>query len=167
VRFFGLILKKTDIVVELGCAPGGVLLALLQRGICSIGVDPAKLAPVVLTSVVADLPTSYGKAPWVYHCRKPAALVAKRDLAVPVTWFMSDMNQSPTVALKECGRFIRMCPTIRNVLITLKLTDLTQISEKGEWFQALRDMGFRNMRVQQLSVHHHELALLATGRIVS
>ena len=77
---------------------------------------------------------------------------------------MSDMNQSPAVAIKECGRFIRMCPAIRSALITLKLTDLSQVADKPLWLAALRDMGFKTIRLQQLSVHNRELALLGLDR---
>lgn len=164
VRFFGLTFGPDDIAVELGCAPGGVILALLRRGVSVVGVDPAKLAPVVMAHAVSELPLAAGGGPWVYHCRKPASLVGKRDLGQRVTWFLSDMNQSPTVALKECARFIKMCPAIRSALITLKLTDLDQVTEKPEWFRALGGMGFKTMRLQQFGVHHHELALFATGR---
>jgi hypothetical protein len=161
-RFFDLEFTGKDIVVELGCAPGGVVLALLDRGASVIGVDPAKMAEVVTAHEVPnrdDVPT--GK-PWFYHCRKPAALTSKRDLGQGVTWFMSDMNQSPEVVLKECARFCRMAPGgIRGVLVTLKLTDPIQVEEKGAWFNALREMGFKTIRLQQLAVHHKELALLA------
>ncbi len=163
-RFFGLTFTPRDIVVELGCAPGGVILALLHRGVSAIGVDPAKLAPGVMTFSVPEVPPPDRSGPWVFHCRKPAALVSKRDLGQRATWFMSDMNQSPAVALKECARFIRMCPAIRSALITLKLTDLSEASEMGAWFQSLKEMGFRVIRLQQLSVHHRELALLALDR---
>ena len=160
VRFFGLRFTPRDVVVELGCAPGGVVHALLQRGVSVIGVDPARLAPVVMTAAVPSVPET-SSAPWVFHCKKPAALVSKRDLAGRATWFMSDMNQSPEVAIKECGRFRRMCPSIRSALITLKLTDLSQIAAKPQWLASIRDMGFRTIRLQQLSVHNRELALLA------
>jgi hypothetical protein len=70
------------------------------------------------------------------------------------------MNQSPEVVLKECARFCKMAPSIRGVLITLKLTDLLQVAEKPQWFTALADMGFQTVRLQQLSVHHKEFALL-------
>ncbi|MEI6675767.1 MAG: SAM-dependent methyltransferase [Verrucomicrobiota bacterium] len=161
VRFFALQLTPADVVVELGCAPGGVVLALLQRGISAIGVDPAKMAQVVLASAIAnraDTPTS---KPWFFHCRKPAALASKRDLGPGVSWFMSDMNQSPAVVLKECARFCKMAPDIRGVLLTLKLTDLLQIADKAQWLASLTDMGFTTLRLQQLSVHHKEFALLA------
>ncbi|MEY3895219.1 MAG: hypothetical protein RLZZ214_738, partial [Verrucomicrobiota bacterium] len=49
-RFFDLKFTPRDIVVELGCAPGGVVLALLNRGVSVIGVDPAKMADVVMAS---------------------------------------------------------------------------------------------------------------------
>jgi len=161
LRFFALPLTPADVVVELGCAPGGVVLALLQRGIPTIGVDPAKMADVVLASAIANRANAPPNKPWFFHCRKPAALASKRDLGPGVTWFMSDMNQSPGVVLKECVRFCKMAPAIRGVLITLKLTDLLQIADKPQWLAALTDMGFTTLRLQQLSVHHKELALLA------
>jgi 23S rRNA (cytidine2498-2'-O)-methyltransferase len=164
VRFFGLTFSPQDVVVELGCAPGGVILALLHRGVSAIGVDPAGLAPVVMTAAVPAVPETRQKKPWVFHCRKPAALVSKRDLGGAATWFMSDMNQSPAVALKECARFIKMCPSIRSALITLKLTDLSQVAEKPLWFRELKSMGFKTMRLQQFSVHNRELTLLALDR---
>jgi 23S rRNA (cytidine2498-2'-O)-methyltransferase len=161
VRFFGVEFTPSDLVVELGCAPGGVVLALLQRGVPVIGVDPAKMAEVVMASAIANRVDAPARGPWFFHCRKPAALAGKRDLGQGVTWFMSDMNQSPEVVLKECARFCKMAPTIRGVLITLKLTDVSQVAEKREWFASLAGMGFRTIRLQQLSVHHKEFALLA------
>lgn len=161
LRFFDLPLRRSDIVVELGCAPGGVVLALLDRGISVIGVDPAKMADVVLQSAISNRHATPNDRPWFYHCRKPAALTSKRDLGHDVTWFMSDMNQSPEIVLKECARFCKMAPSIRGILITLKLTDLAQVTQKHDWFRSLHAMGFRETRLQQLSVHHKEFSLLA------
>lgn len=159
-RFFDLKFTSADVVAELGCAPGGVVLALLRRGVSVIGVDPAKMADVVMTFAIEKREDSAAGKPWFFHARKPAALVSKRDLGQDVSWFMSDMNQSPDVVLKECARFCKMAPSIRGALITLKLTDLMSISEKPQWIAALREMGFRSVRVQQLSVHHKEVSLL-------
>lgn len=163
-RFFDLKFTVKDIVVELGCAPGGVVLALLDRGVSVIGVDPAKMAPIVMESAIAERDQASDKRPWFFHSRKPAALTSKRDLGQDVSWFMSDMNQSPEVVLKECARFCKMAPSIRGVLITLKLTDLLQVAEKSQWFAALTAMGFQTVRLQQLSVHHKEFALLGLNR---
>lgn len=160
-RFFDLKFTARDIVVELGCAPGGVVLALLDRGVSVIGVDPAKMADVVMESAIANRDEAPTAKPWFHHCRKPAALASKRDLGQGVTWFMSDMNQSPEVVLKECARFCKMAPSIRGALMTLKLTDPAQVADKPTWFAALREMGFKTIRLQQLAVHHKELALLA------
>ncbi|MEY4569217.1 MAG: hypothetical protein RLZZ398_656 [Verrucomicrobiota bacterium] len=161
VRFFDLKFTRKDIVVELGCAPGGVVLALINRGVSVIGVDPAKMADVVLASAIAERQDAPSDRPWFFQCRKPAALTSKRDLGQGVTWFMSDMNQSPAVVLKECARFCKMAPSIHGVLITLKLTDILQVADKRQWFAALAEMGFKTLRLQQLSVHHKEFALLA------
>ncbi len=162
VRFFDLTLSSKDVVVELGCAPGGVVLALLKRGVSVIGVDPAAMADVITEATVMDRPSASQMRPWFYHCRKPAALVSKRDLGEDVTWFMSDMNQTPEVVLAECARICRMAPSIRSVLITLKLADLSRVAEQAQWHHALVAMGFKSTRLQQFSVHHKEFALLAT-----
>ena len=167
VRVFGLRFRRGDVAVELGCAPGGVILALLRRGVPVIGVDPARLAEVVMGNALPSVPAvDPAGEPWVVHCRKPAALVSKRDLAGRATWFLSDMNQSPAVAIAECRRFAGMCPSIHAALITLKLTDLAEATAAGEWLEAMRGIGFRDVAVRQLSVHHRELALLGTGRRV-
>jgi 23S rRNA (cytidine2498-2'-O)-methyltransferase len=166
VRFFDLKFTREDIAVELGCAPGGVVLALLDRGVSVIGVDPAKMAEVVMHSAIASRENPPRDRPWFYHSRKPAALTSKRDLGQGVTWFMSDMNQSPEVVLKECARFCKMAPQIHRVLITLKLTDLSQVAAKSQWFSALADIGFQTVRLQQLSVHHKEFSLLGMNRTV-
>ena len=162
VRFFGLDFSPKDVVVELGCAPGGVVLALLRRGISVIGVDPAAMAGVITAATVPDRQSAPKDRPWFFHCRKPAALTSKRDLGADVTWFMSDMNQTPEVVLAECARFCKMAPSIRNVLITLKLTDLARIVDQAKWHEALVAMGFKSTRLQQFSVHHKEFALFAT-----
>jgi 23S rRNA (cytidine2498-2'-O)-methyltransferase len=161
VRFFNLSLTKRDVVVEVGCAPGGVVLALLERGIPVIGVDPAKMADIVTAYQIPDRYETPAGKPWFYHCRKPAALVGKKDLGQGVTWFMSDMNQAPEIIIKECIRFASMAPGIRNALMTLKLTDLSQVVEKRNWFDMLGSGGFKKMRLQSLSVNHRELALFA------
>jgi len=161
VRFFDLELTSRDLVVELGCAPGGVVLSLLRRRISVIGVDPAKMADVVMASAVLGRLLVPPDKAWFYHCCKPAALAGKKDLGMGVTWFMSDMNQSPTVVMKECARFCGMSPTIRGVLVNLKLKDMAEVAEKAEWIRVLRDLDFKTIRLQQFSVHHREIALLA------
>ena len=160
-RFFDLRFSPADIVVELGCAPGGVVLALLGRGVPVIGVDPATMADVIQSATLADRQCAPCDRPWFFHCRKPAALASKRDLGQGVSWFMSDMNQAPAVVLTECARFCQMAPTIRSALITLKLTELRQVADKEQWFAALAAIGFTTLRLQQLSAHHKEFALLA------
>ncbi len=159
VRFWGLEFNPGEIAIELGCSPGGVVHALLNYGVSVIGVDPAGMADVVMEKTVEqrqDLNREIG----FYHCRKPAALVSKRDLGEGVNWFLSDMNQNPEVTLKECARIVKMSPSIHGVLITLKLSEMEAVERKADGIQSLRDLGFNTVRLQQLSVNHRELALL-------
>ncbi|MFT5124250.1 MAG: 23S rRNA (cytidine2498-2'-O)-methyltransferase [Kiritimatiellia bacterium] len=161
IRFFNLTFKAEDKAVELGCAPGGVVMALLKRGVSVVGVDPAKMSKVLTPFTITDRWHPPAKQAWFYHCRKPAALAGKSDLGQDLTWFMSDMNQSPEVVLKECARFCRMAPTIRGLLVTLKLTNPEDVTEKSTWLAAVAKMGFKTIRLQQLGAHHRELVLFA------
>jgi 23S rRNA (cytidine2498-2'-O)-methyltransferase len=161
VRFFDLSLTKKDVVVEVGCAPGGVVLALLNREIPVIGVDPARMADIITPYEIQNRFEAPTGKPWFYHCRKPAAIVGKKDLGRDVSWFMSDMNQSPEIIIKECIRFTSMAPGIHSALMTLKLTELAQVVEKRKWFELLTEAGFKKLRLQSLSVNHRELAMFA------
>ncbi len=160
VNFWALDFMPGEIAVELGCSPGGVVHALLNYGVSVIGVDPAGMADVVTARGVEQRERLGLDAPGFYHCRKPAALVSKRELGEGVSWFFSDMNQNPEVTLKECARIVKMAPSIRGVLITLKLSEMEAVERKAEWIQSLGDLGFNTVRLQQLAVHHRELALL-------
>jgi 23S rRNA (cytidine2498-2'-O)-methyltransferase len=160
VNFWALDFMPGEIAVELGCSPGGVVHALLNYGVSVIGVDPAGMADVVTARGVEQRERLGFGAPGFYHCRKPAALVSKRELGEGVSWFFSDMNQNPEVTLKECARIVKMAPSIRGVLITLKLSEMEAVERKAEWIQSLGDLGFNTVRLQQLAVHHRELALL-------
>lgn len=160
VNFWGLDFRPGEIAVELGCSPGGVVHALLNYGVSVIGVDPAGMAEVVMMREV-DRPELLGRSqPGFYHCRKPAALVSKRELGDAVSWFLSDMNQTPEVTLRECARIVKMAPSIRGVLITLKLSEMEAVERKAEWIRTLRELDFPLVRLQQFAVHHRELALL-------
>lgn len=162
-RFFALEFKPGELAVELGSAPGGVVHALLQRGVSVIGVDPAGMAEVVTKRAVDELRTAPADRAWFHHCRKPAALLGKRDLAAPgggPGWLLSDMNLAPEVVLEECARIVKMAPSIHSLLITLKLGGIEEVKRKNAWVQAVREMGFGKVRLQQLAVHHKELVLL-------
>lgn len=159
-RFWSLDFKAGEMAIELGCSPGGVVYALMQHGLSVIGVDPAGMDEVVTARGVEQRERLGLDAPGFYHCRKPAALVSKRELGEGLDWFLSDMNQNPEVTLKECARIVKMAPTIRGVLITLKLSEMEAVERKAEWIQSLGDLGFNTLRLQQLAVHHRELALL-------
>lgn len=161
VRFFNLTFTPEDIAVELGCAPGGITYALLNRHVSVIGIDPASMAETLNPWKVDSRTEIDPQKTWFYHCKKPAALVGKRDLEKGITHFISDMNQSPEVALIECCRLCTMCPTIHTALITLKCINLTDITRKEAWFNTLKSKGFRTIKLQQLSVHHTEFLLFA------
>ncbi|NJM38631.1 MAG: hypothetical protein HC845_12635 [Akkermansiaceae bacterium] len=90
VNFFDIQFSKSDIVAELGCAPGGVVLALLDRGVSVIGVDPAKMADVVMKSAIAERENPPRNQPWFSIAESPQHLLASE------TWAKTSLGSCQT-----------------------------------------------------------------------
>ncbi len=102
-------------VLELGCAPGGASLALLERGARVIGVDPGEIDPVLQRF-------QDGSDPPFRHLAMAAGGVPMSALPGHVDLLVSDMNLAPPVALRYIERLQRRVRA-RLLLLTLKIND--------------------------------------------
>ncbi len=122
-------------VLELGCAPGGASLALLDRGARVIGVDTGAMDPAVLAhSSFRSLPISAGE-------------VDVTELPRHVDLLVSDMNLAPPVALRYIERLQRRLRA-RHLILTLKINDAKMETMIPAFLE----------RVVQLVPRHHCLA---------
>lgn len=117
---FRITLRPGEAVLELGAAPGGATLALLERGQAVVAVDPAKM-----DERLAPLAAERGLI--LRHVGKPAQALASSDvsgLPSPVRWLVSDMNLAPPVAVQQLLRARALVKkTLRGAIVTLKLND--------------------------------------------
>ncbi|HEX5049248.1 MAG TPA: SAM-dependent methyltransferase [Gammaproteobacteria bacterium] len=148
----GLPLTGGDRCVEIGSAPGGSCLAVLERGCAVVGLDPAEMDAAVLSH------------PRFTHVRARAK-DAKRSVFDGCRWLMSDANVAPTYTLDAVEPIVS-APGARvaGLLLTLKLTDPRHASALPAFEERVRGWGYPQVRARQLAFNRREVCLAATGR---
>ena len=143
-----------DVAVEIGSAPGGASLALLNRGLKVIGVDPAEMAPRVLV---------HGN---FLHFRKVVAEVMREDFPPSVEWFLLDMNVEPRVSLYAVDRLVsRMKDSLLGVILTVKLNKWEMADQIPDMLAHVRAMGMVKLRAAQLANHRQEIMIYGLTRM--
>lgn len=138
-----------DLCVELGSSPGGACLALLERDLRVIGVDPATMDKRVLDH------------PNFTHFRARAADLKRREFA-EVRWLVSDTNIAPASALDSIEHIVmNRRVNIQGMLVTLKLLTEETKAEIDGCMDRVRSWGYRYVRARQLAFNRHEVCLFA------
>lgn len=151
----GLSLHDGDVVVEIGSAPGGAAMALLQRGANVIGIDPARMDPRVLGW--------RGPSGSFRHIGIHAERVRTRDLPTQVDWLVLDANVAPHRALVGLKHLMALRGnSIRGLLLTLKLNDAGVVEDLPMLFDQIRELsGAVSLRATQLPSAHQEVVVWA------
>ena len=109
LRWSELPISRGARVAEIGSAPGGASQALLARGLIVTGIDPAEMAPAVLSH------------PRFTHIRRRGMEVRRRDFR-KIRWLTADMNVAPEYTLDAVEAIVTHPQvSIRGLLLTLKL----------------------------------------------
>jgi 23S rRNA C2498 (ribose-2'-O)-methylase RlmM len=145
---FDLPMENQDVVLELGCAPGGASQFLLELDLKVLGVDPAQMDPKVLKM--------YG----MKHLKKAFENLAPEDLKGQIDWIICDINLPPTVVLKEIFRILSFT-TPRGVLVNLKINDPKHLEVVASVRQKFRVLGFDQVELKYLPSHRSEISLCA------
>ncbi len=134
-----------ECALEIGSAPGGAALLLLEKGLHVIGVDPAPMAPRVLASKAFT------------HLKRGAEKLTPKDLPRPPDWLLLDVNLPPEQALPLIEPFAAGC---RGLLLTLKIHDDASADRIPRW---LARLGLP-ARATQLPSHKSEILVYASQR---
>ena len=139
-----------DRCVEIGSAPGGSCLALLERGCVVLGIDPAEMDQSILGH------------PRFTHIRARAKDL-KRSLFHDVRWLASDANVAPKYTLDTVEAIVTH-PKVRidGLLLTLKLTDPAFAGDLPQFNKRVRSWGYRTVRARQLAFNRQEVCVVAT-----
>ncbi len=143
--------------LELGAAPGGAVLALLERGLDVVALDPGALDPSVVARAF-----ELGRA--LTHLEKPAGALVAADLQQPIDWLLVDMNLAPQVAVRAVERAVGLTrKSLRGAVITLKMNDARAVSAIGSLLQRLAALKLGQPRAMQLPSNRSEIAVVLAG----
>ncbi len=142
-------LRPGECAVELGSAPGGAALLLIEKGLTVIGVDPAPMAPRVVASKAFT------------HLRRGAAKLTPKDLPRPPDWLLLDVNLPPDEAI---GLLEPLAAGCKGLLLTLKLHDEAAVDRIPVWLARIRALAGGEVRATQLPSHKSEFLVYASQR---
>jgi 23S rRNA (cytidine2498-2'-O)-methyltransferase len=135
-------------VLELGSAPGGASLFLLDQGLKVLGVDPADMDERVM------------KNSNFKHLRRPFETLSEEEFKEDIQWLVSDINLPPTVVLKEVYRMLSFLSP-KGLVLTLKMNDSKHLEVLSTVRGQFRKRGFTKVELKYLPSHRKEIALIA------
>ncbi len=151
IRWSGLSPKKGESVLEIGCAPGGATLAMLDRGLRVCSVDPQ---PVVL-------PERLRQAPFQQH-RCLIEQLRREQFPAAVDWIVVDMGVSAPMAVHHLARIVpRYRRGLRGMFMTLKLNEWALVERIPELLERIREMGFDSVEAACLPTFRQEIGVVA------
>jgi 23S rRNA (cytidine2498-2'-O)-methyltransferase len=141
-----------DRSIEIGSAPGGSCLALLERGLLVTGVDPAEMDEQVLAH------------PNFTHVRARSRDV-KRSVLRDCRWLVMDANVAPSYTLDTLdGVLIEAGARPEGLVLTLKLTDPALAEKLPAIAERLRRYGYGRVRMRQLAFNRQEVCAVVDRR---
>ncbi len=142
-------IRPGDRCVEIGSAPGGSCLALLERGLRVTGVDPSEMNAEVL------------RHPQFTHVQKRGADLRRRELR-GFKWMLVDSNVAPQHTLDTVESLVTHPSTnFQGLLLTLKMPDWQLAGEVANYARRVRGWGFSTVRCRQLAYQRQEICLAA------
>lgn len=142
-----------ELVLDIGCSPGGGTFNLLERGLVVVGVDPAEVAPSVLNH------PSFTHEAVAFERFNPDA-----SMSAQIKWLIFDVNLAPTLTLKQLAKLGRQLEQLQGALITLKLNQPDLIQRLDWMFAQIERMGLKVQDVTQLFYNRQEVCVYATRR---
>jgi 23S rRNA (cytidine2498-2'-O)-methyltransferase len=142
-------LRPGDHAIEVGCAPGGAVLALLEMGLTVTGIDPAEMAPEL---VARAQPGQF------VHLQRPVGEITRTDLPRKAKWLFCDANLAPQTALRYLTRMAKLLrPELRAIVFTVKLNDERVVKSLPSILEAFGRLGKGAPRAVQLPSHRSEV----------
>lgn len=142
-------IRRKDVVVEIGSAPGGASQALLEAGLKVWGVDPAEM-----DSKIAEHPA-------FRHIRKRGREVRRREFG-PARWLTMDANVAPQHTLDTVEDIVQH-PSVhlKGLLLTLKFPQWRLAESLDDYLERIRGWGFKYVRPRHLAFNRQEICVMA------
>lgn len=146
---FNIEISKSDIVLDIGSAPGGVSYYFLNRGNQVIGVDTAEMS-----SSCTDFSS-------FKHIRLPIQKVDKSVIRKDIDWIFMDLNLQAGLSLKEGIRVGREYPNLKGIIFNVKVPYPDLCERIDEFMYKVNILKLRNIYMTQLPSHKKEFTIIS------
>jgi 23S rRNA (cytidine2498-2'-O)-methyltransferase len=137
-----------QIALEVGCSPGGMSLALLERDLSVIGVDAGAVDPSVLNH------------PRFQHIRSSINHVRPSDIGNSIHWLVMDIHAKPETSvpifLNLWRHYFR---SLRGGFLVLKLNTQEQVNRLDDFIADLQEARLGKVVVRQLPSNRSEVSV--------
>lgn len=146
-----LVLKNINInntqILELGSAPGGASMRMLELGAKVIGIDPGAMDEIILDN------------PAFTHILESVQKVNSSDLPEKIDWLVNDMNIPFEQSIEESLRLMKLrARSIQGAFITIKLSNPRILKKCMAYVDKMRRQ-FKEVDCLQLPSHKKEFLL--------
>lgn len=147
-------IKRGDRAIEIGSAPGGASLALLEKGLQVVGIDPGKVDQIVLDH------------PHFRFIQSSMAEVDRDLLPRGVHWLICDMNVTPNISLYAIDKLTsRYALCLVGVLLTIKLNQWKLADEIPAMLEHVKSMGMVEVHATQLPSNRQEFFIFGLTKV--
>ncbi len=151
IRWSGLTPQKGESALEIGCAPGGATMALLDRGLRVCSVDPL---PIVL-------PERLSQAPFHQH-RCLIEKLPRQRFPAAVDWIVVDMGLSAPMAVHHLACIVpRYRRHLQGMFVTLKLNEWALAERIPDLLEKIAALGFASVEAASLPAFRQEIGVVA------
>lgn len=141
-------LRPGQRVLEVGCAPGGMSLALLERGVEVVGVDAGEMAVQIL------------EHPRFRHLKRSINRVRPSEVGPRIDWLVMDMHAQPRVTIPIFLDLWRYFETsLRGGVLVLKLNSKSEMDELEDYVGMLKDARLGKLICRQLPSNRKEITV--------
>lgn len=141
--------RKNDVCVEIGSAPGGAAQALLELRLKVIGVDPAEMKPEIAEHANFR------------HIKKRGREVRKNEFA-DARWLFADANVVPDQTLDTVEDIVKHAQVhVRGMLLTIKMPEWKLAGEIPQYLSRIRSWGYKYVKPRQLAFNRQEICIVA------
>lgn len=117
-RLFDWEIKKDEIVIEIGSAPGGISHFLIEKGVELYAVDPAEM----------DSSLEGFK-----HIKESVFDIDRRDLPTHCDWLISDLNLKGDLNIVQCRRIASYYANLKGGFLTIKTPKAFDVKHMKKW----------------------------------
>ncbi|MEM1226849.1 MAG: SAM-dependent methyltransferase [Planctomycetota bacterium] len=150
IAWSGWDMRPGDKAVEVGSAPGGACMRMLEMGMHVLGIDPAEMAPSIL------------EHPRFQHIRARAGDLPRRTFA-GAKWMFVDSNVKPEATLSTVRHIVMSRETAFNgLLITMKLGQYDRADQIPRWRDEIQRWGPERIEIRQLARNRCEVCFAVT-----